>query len=227
MNSFSLSFSEEEDLQDGPDVDKLVRIANGEDADAASDLDESNTPTEQYEDDMEQGNGVTHTLEQPIIISDDSDSEEEKEDPESVFSTATVTLRPVKGTVKLNEYVFSAFLGIAALKVNIRKLSKREIDVHCKNNEVEDSREDRFLEAVNVQSSCMGSPPTTPRNSSSKSKSRLSSSKKMSTVKKGAGGRAKRSIFDVDSDSCPSPALVKRKSIMFVHQQNQKLLTSN
>ena len=103
MDSFSLSFSMEEDLQDGPDVATLVRIANGEDADAASDLDESNTPTEQYEDDMEQGSGVTHTLEQPIIISDDSDSEEE--DPESLISTATVTLRPVRGTVKLNKFV--------------------------------------------------------------------------------------------------------------------------
>ena len=106
---------------------------------------------------------------------------------------------------------------MAALKVNIRKLSKREIDVHCKNNEEEDSEEDRFIEAVNVQSSCMGSPPATPRKSSSKSKSksRLSSSKKtMSTVKKGAGGRAKKSIFDVDSvsDSCPSPAPAKRKN---------------
>ena len=112
-DSFSLSFSEEEDLQDSPDVATLVRIANGEDADPASDLDESNTPTEQYEDDIEQGNGVTHNLEQPIIISDDSDSEEENEDPESWISTATVTLRPVKGTVKLNEYVsFNLFLRI-------------------------------------------------------------------------------------------------------------------
>ena len=116
MDSFSLSFSMEEDLQDGPDVATLVRIANGEDADAASDLDESNTPTEQYEDDMEQGSGVTHTLEQPIIISDDSDSEEE-EDPESLISTATVTLRPVRGTVKLNKFV--SIIIILILKLDM------------------------------------------------------------------------------------------------------------
>ena len=107
MDSFSLSFSEEEDLQDSPDVATLIRIANGEDA--ASDLDESNSPTELYDDDMEQGNGVTHTREQPIIISDDSemDSEDEEEDIpgrlESVIGT--VSLRPVRGPVELNKYV--------------------------------------------------------------------------------------------------------------------------
>ena len=119
MDSFSLSFSEEEDLG-GPDADTLVRIANGEDADAGSDLDESNTPTEQYEyeDDMEQGNGVTHTMDKPIIISDDSDSEEEEEDPESLISTATVTLRPVRGTVKLNKFVSIIIILILKLDVD-------------------------------------------------------------------------------------------------------------
>jgi len=222
-DSFSLSFSEEEDLQDSPDVATLIRIANGEDA--ASDLDESNAPTELYDDDMEQGgNGVTHTREQPIIISDDSemDSEDEEEDIpgrlESVIGT--VSLRPVRGPVELNKYVFSAFLGMAAVKVNIEKLSRRKIDFYCKNYEADDDSEDR-MEGVNGQSSRMVSmsptPPETPRKSSSsrksESKSRLSSSKKkMSAVKKRAEGRAKRSMFDVDSDPCPSPSPAKRRN---------------
>ena len=107
---------------------------------------------------------------------------------------------------------------MAAVKVNIEKLSRRKIDFYCKNYEADDDSEDR-MEGVNGQSSRMVSPtpPETPRKSSSsrksESKSRLSSSKKkMSAVKKRAEGRAKRSMFDVDSDPCPSPSPAKRRN---------------
>ena len=94
MDSFNLSLSEEEDedLQDN-----LLRIANGTDD---SDLDSSNTPTEPL-DEMEQGHGSANLNKEPIIISDDSDSEEQEDS--SVI--ATISLKKVRGTVEINRYV--------------------------------------------------------------------------------------------------------------------------
>ena len=99
MDSFRLSSCEDEEL---PDYDSLLAIASSMDED--SDLDESNTPTEPYEDETDQ--------EQPILISDDSDMEENGEedgrgDSESVLGT--ISLRRVRGTVQLNRYVSFGF----------------------------------------------------------------------------------------------------------------------
>ena len=96
-DSLHISFSDDEDLQDSPDVNTLVRIAYGQDTD--SDLDESNTPTEAYEDEVEQQQG-------PIIISDDDsdmDCEEDEGYTESVL--ATVSLKRKRGSVELNAFV--------------------------------------------------------------------------------------------------------------------------
>ena len=99
MDSFNLSLSEEEDedLQDN-----LLRIANGKDD---SDLDSSNTPTEPL-DETEQGQGNANLGNEPIIISDDSESEEQEDS--SVI--ATISLKKVRGTVEVNRYV-SAGIG--------------------------------------------------------------------------------------------------------------------
>ena len=95
-DSLHISFSEDDDLQDSPAVDTLVRIANGQDTD--SDLDESNTPTEAYEEQMEQDQG-------PIIISDDSDMECEEEEGYMGSVLATVSLKRKRGSVELNAFV--------------------------------------------------------------------------------------------------------------------------
>ena len=70
MDSFNLSLSEEEDedLQDN-----LLRIANGTDD---LDLDSSNTPTEPL-DETEKGHRNANLGNEPIIISDESDNEED------------------------------------------------------------------------------------------------------------------------------------------------------
>ena len=95
-DSLHISFSDDEDLQDSPDVNTLVRIANGQDTD--SDLDESSTPTEAYEDEMEQQQG-------PIIISDDSDMDCEEDEGYTGSVLATVSLKRKRGSVKLNAFV--------------------------------------------------------------------------------------------------------------------------
>ena len=95
-DSLHISFSDDEDLQDSPDVNTLVRIANGQDTD--SDLDESNTPTEAYEDEMEQEQG-------PIIISDDSDMDCEEDEGYTGSVLATVSLKRKRGFVELNGFV--------------------------------------------------------------------------------------------------------------------------
>ena len=95
-DSLHISFSDDEDLQDSPDVNTLVRIANGQDTD--SDLDESNTPTEAYEDEMEQQQG-------PIIISDDSDMDCEEDEGYTGSVLATVSLKRKRGSVELNAFV--------------------------------------------------------------------------------------------------------------------------
>ena len=95
-DSLHISFSDDEDLQDSPDVNTLVRIAYGQDTD--SDLDESNTPTEAYEDEVEQQQG-------PIIISDDSDMDCEEDEGYTGSVLATVSLKRKRGSVKLNGFV--------------------------------------------------------------------------------------------------------------------------
>ena len=74
-----------------------MRIANGTDD---SDLDSSNTPTEPL-DETEQGQGNANLGNEPIIISDDSESEEQEDS--SVI--ATISLKKVRGTVEINRYV--------------------------------------------------------------------------------------------------------------------------
>ena len=96
-DSLHISFSDDEDLEDSPDVNTLVRIANGQDTD--SDLDESNTPTEAYEDEMEQGR------EEPIVISDDSDMDCEEDEGYTGSVLATVSLKRKRGSVELNAFV--------------------------------------------------------------------------------------------------------------------------
>ena len=95
-DSLHISFSDDEDLQDSPDVNTLVRIANGQDTD--SDLDESNTPTEAYEDEVEQQQG-------PIIISDESDMDCEEDEGYTGSVLATVSLKRKRGSVELNAFV--------------------------------------------------------------------------------------------------------------------------
>ena len=111
--------------------------------------------------------------------------------------------------------MFSAFLGMASVKVNIKKLSRSEIDFYCKNREdIEDTDDNSgsivLQKGVWAQSS-------TPRKSAKKTKSRFglsSSKKKVSSVQKRAEqGRAKRSIFEVDSDPCTSPVQFHRKKM--------------
>ena len=93
-DSLHISFSEDENLPDSPHVNTLVRIANGLDTD--SDLDESNTPTEAYEEEMEQG---------PIVISDDSDMDCEEDEGYTGSVLATVSLKRKRGSVQLNAFV--------------------------------------------------------------------------------------------------------------------------
>ena len=104
MDSFTLSLSEEEDedLQDN-----LLRIANGTDD---SDLDSSNTPTEPL-DETEQGQGSANLGNEPIIISDESDSEEDS----SVL--ATISLKKVRGTVEVNRYVSADIFQISIANI--------------------------------------------------------------------------------------------------------------
>ena len=91
MDSFNLSLSEDEDLQDN-----LLRIVNGTDD---SDLDSSNTPTEALDEtEQGQGKGANPNIE-PIIISDESDSE----DDSTVI--ATISLKRGPGHVEVNRYV--------------------------------------------------------------------------------------------------------------------------
>ena len=104
MDSFTLSLSEEEDedLQDN-----LLRIANGTDD---SDLDSSNTPTEPL-DETELGQRRANLGNEPIIISDESDSEEDS----SVL--ATISLKKVRGTVEVNRYVSADIFQISIANI--------------------------------------------------------------------------------------------------------------
>ena len=61
-------------------------------------IDSSNTPTEAL-DETEQGQGSANPNIEPIIISDESDSE----DDSTVI--ATISLKRVRGRVEINEYV--------------------------------------------------------------------------------------------------------------------------
>ena len=72
MDSLNLSLSDSED-EDEVLRENLLRIANGTDD---SDLDSSNTPTEAL-DEAEQGQGSSNPNDEPIIISDESDIEED------------------------------------------------------------------------------------------------------------------------------------------------------
>jgi len=190
MDSLNLSLSDSED-EDEVLHENLLRIANGTDD---SDLDSSNTPTEAL-DETEQGQGSANPNDEPIIISDESDTEEDS---------------AVIATVSLNHIIFSAFLGMA-MRVNLKKLTKREIDIHCKNYEEAEASNDRKEDCIDNRSSIsnMWSIPSTPRKAPKRteSRSRLSSSKKkMSVVKKRTGGR-ERSMFDIGSPSAPAAAL--------------------
>ena len=104
---------------------------------------------------------------------------------------------------------------MTAVKVNIKKLTRREIDFHCKTYDDEDVRDNRTEDANRHSHSHMKSlsPSSTPRKTPKKTefRVRLSSTKnKTSAVKKrSVEERAKRSIFDVDSDFCPSPAAAR------------------
>ena len=89
--SLSDSDDEDEDLQEN-----LLRIANGTDDD--SDLDSSNTPTEAL-DETEQGQGSANPNIEPIIISDESDTEEDS------TVIATISLKRGPGHVEVNRYV--------------------------------------------------------------------------------------------------------------------------
>ena len=104
MDSFILSLSEEEDedLQDN-----LLRIANCTDD---SDLDSSNTPTEPL-DETEKGHRNANLGNEPIIISDDSDSEEDS----SVI--ATISLKKVRGTVEVNRYVSAGIFQMSIANI--------------------------------------------------------------------------------------------------------------
>ena len=101
------------------------------------------------------------------------------------------------------------------MRVRLKKLTKREIDFHCKNYEETEASDDRKEDCIDNRSSIsnMGSIPSTPRKAPKRteSRSRLSSSKKkMSAVKKRTGGR-ERSMFDIDSP--PAPAVLKKNSM--------------
>lgn len=92
MDSLNLSLSDSED-EDEVLHENLLRIANGTDD---SDLDSSNTPTEAL-DEAEQGQGRANPNDEPIIISDESDSEEDS------AVIATISLK--RGPVEPNRYV--------------------------------------------------------------------------------------------------------------------------
>ena len=97
------------------------------------------------------------------------------------------------------------------MRVRLKKLTKREIDFHCKNYEETEASDDRREECFDNKSSIsnMMSTLSTPRKSPKRtaSGSRLSSSKKkMSVVKKRTGGR-ERSVFDIGSAHAPAAAL--------------------
>ena len=97
------------------------------------------------------------------------------------------------------------------MRVNLKKLTKREIDFHCKNYEEAEASNDRKEDCIDngFSLSNMGSIPFTPRKAPKRteSRSRLSSSKKkMSAVKKRTGG-SERSVFDIGSLLAPAAAL--------------------
>ena len=117
--------------------------------------------------------------------------------------------------------MISAFLGMTAMRVNLKKLTKREIDFHCKNYEEAEASNDRKEDCIDNGSSLsnMGSIPSTPRKAPKRteSRSRLSSSKKkLSAVKKRTCGR-ERSVFDIGSPLAPA---VPKKNSMEVEEED-------
>ena len=118
---------------------------------------------------------------------------------------------------------------MTAVKVHIKKLTRREIEFHCKTNEDEDVRDNRTEDANRHTLSHMRSfpPSTTPRKTPKKTESRIrlsSTKKKTSAVKKNrVQERAQPSIFDMDSDSCPSPPRARGKKSKEVQDKDKEV----
>ena len=110
------------------------------------------------------------------------------------------------------------------MKVNLKKLTKREIDFYCKNNEENEARNDRKEDCIDNRTSIsnMGSPLSTPRKAPKRTAtgSRLSSSKKKMSAVKNRTVVRESSMFDIGSS--PSGPEAQRNNSQEVEEDAEE-----